>query len=228
MWPEQGDARQLHRLQRPVPNAGPDVANASVRSRFRTRALRLVVEHVLEIVVRLGKIGLAGADPAAHRDAGLVHGLGTSRHQPVPPVEIAALGDQPVGAGAGQPADGAHILRRQPDAVRNARQPVGIVRAAAAFARRTAGSRRWSSRSRRCPRPRASTGSICRSRRRATPTRPGSSPPASWFSRTAFPFCGMWPRPRQGQARQRPECGRHHTNDTKLPSKGRPIALRGR
>lgn len=41
-------------------------------------SLWLVVQHVLEIVVRLGKIGLAGADPAPHGDAGLMHRLGTA------------------------------------------------------------------------------------------------------------------------------------------------------
>lgn len=92
-----------------------------------------VVEHIVEIVVRPGKVGLAGLDPSADRDAGLVHGFGASRNQPVPPVEVMPLRDQPIGAGPGQPADGAHILRRQPDTVRNPRQPVGIVGTAAAF-----------------------------------------------------------------------------------------------
>src|SRR5438552_9264949 len=90
-----------------------------------------VVKYVVKIVVWLGQIGFLGFHPAADRNPSLVHGLGASRHKSVPPIEIVALGDEPVGAGLGQPGDGPHVLRRQPDAVRHARQAVGIVRAAA-------------------------------------------------------------------------------------------------
>ena len=59
-----------------------------------------------------------------------MHGLVAAGDELVPPVEVAALGNQAVGAGAWQPVDGAHVLWRQPDAIGHARQPVGIVRAA--------------------------------------------------------------------------------------------------
>ena len=70
---------------------------------------------------------LGGGAPA-HGDAGLVDRLVASRNQPVPPVEIPALRDQPVGAGLRQPAYGAHIGRGEPDAVGHAGEPVGVVR----------------------------------------------------------------------------------------------------
>jgi len=99
--------------------------------RQNANRLRFVVQYIIKIVVRLGQIGFLGLHAALDRNAGFVHGLGASRYKPVPPVEIMALGDKPVGAGFRQPGDGAHILWRQADAVGHPRQAVGIVGAAA-------------------------------------------------------------------------------------------------
>ena len=60
------------------------------------------------------RAGLAFADrAAAHRDAGLVHGLGIAGHQRMPPGEVLALGQPAIGAGRRQPVDLAHLGRRQ-------------------------------------------------------------------------------------------------------------------
>src|SRR2546423_2793033 len=59
-------------------------------------------EPVDEVVLDLAGLVLAD-DAAAHRDAGLVHGLVAAGDQRMPPIEIAPLVDQPVGTGGGQP-----------------------------------------------------------------------------------------------------------------------------
>ena len=49
----------------------------------------------------------------------------------MPPIKIATLGDEPVGAGRRHPGKVADILRRQAHAIRHLRLPVAIVAAAA-------------------------------------------------------------------------------------------------
>ena len=99
------------------PNAGYPLPP---RSLFRLTALRLPPPPlgppdrpahyaVLELVVR--HVVLPGADAAAHRDAGLVHGLGVAGDQRVPPVEVVAVGHQPVAAGRRQPDDSVDVTR---------------------------------------------------------------------------------------------------------------------
>ena len=74
--------------------------------------------HLTEIGV--GDVVLVSSDAPAHRNAGLVHGLGRARDQRMPPLQVLALGDQPIAAGRRQPFDAAHGLRRQLDAVADA------------------------------------------------------------------------------------------------------------
>src|SRR5262249_13419521 len=61
----------------------------------------------LEIVVR--DLVLARADAPAHRDPGLMHGLGVTRNERVPPVEIASVGQKAIGATRRQPYDSVYI-----------------------------------------------------------------------------------------------------------------------
>jgi len=62
---------------------------------------------VLEIGVR--DLILARADAPAHRDPGLMHGLGVARNERVPPVEIASVGQKAIGATRRQPYDSVYI-----------------------------------------------------------------------------------------------------------------------
>ena len=67
---------------------------------------------------RFGReVGLAGRDPAAHRNSRLVHSVGGTRNQRVPVEQVPSFSDQPVGAGHGKPAQLAYRLRRQFHAV---------------------------------------------------------------------------------------------------------------
>src|SRR5712692_6275247 len=54
-------------------------------------------DPVLELLVL--DLVLAGADPTAHGNPGGVHGLGIAGDQRMPPVKVAAVGQQAVGAG---------------------------------------------------------------------------------------------------------------------------------
>src|ERR1700722_17395640 len=100
------------------------------------RALRQPDRPAHDVVLQLvvGHVGLAALQAAAHRDAGAVHGLGIARHQRVPPIEILALFDKPIGAARRQPAELRDILRREPLAVVDQGLPVRIVAAAAGLA----------------------------------------------------------------------------------------------
>jgi len=60
-----------------------------------------------------------------------MHGVGITRDQRMPPIEIAALGDQFVAAARRQPVQGADVFGRQPDAVRNLGRTIRVVLAGA-------------------------------------------------------------------------------------------------
>src|SRR4029079_19545745 len=86
--------------------------------------------HVLLKVV-LRHLILGELDAPAHRDAGGVHGVRIARHQRMPPVEVAPLRQEPVGAGRRQPGNLPDIARRELDAVRDLLTPARIIAAAA-------------------------------------------------------------------------------------------------
>lgn len=86
---------------------------------------------LLELVV--GHVLFRQRHASAHGDAGCVHRVGIARHQRVPPVQVAAVGEEPVGAGRRQPGDAAHRARREPHAVAHLLLPVLVVAAAAAL-----------------------------------------------------------------------------------------------
>src|ERR1700682_2310993 len=77
--------------------------------------------------LRVRQLRLAGADAAAHRDAGRMHGFGIAGDERVPPVKIAAVGDEAVGAGRRQPGDVAYALRRQLHAILDEPRAIGII-----------------------------------------------------------------------------------------------------
>src|SRR5580700_5164381 len=68
--------------------------------------------------------------PPAGRDSRLMHGFRVARHQGVPPVEVLAEMDQPVGAGLGEPVHLLHNLWGELDAVRDDLLAVLVVPAA--------------------------------------------------------------------------------------------------
>src|SRR4051812_29612315 len=99
MWRRTGKAAEFANLSPAKSLAGQSLAGQSLAgiqnyrakrlalARFPTgklltvycRASGLVVEHIVKIVFRLGQVGLARLDPAAHGNAGLMHGLGIAR-----------------------------------------------------------------------------------------------------------------------------------------------------
>ena len=81
--------------------------------------------------IGVGDFALGALHPAAHRDAGFMHGVRVARHQRMPPVEVAPLRDEAIAAARRQPGQGADVLRRQPHAVRNLVRAVRIVLARA-------------------------------------------------------------------------------------------------
>ena len=109
--------------------------------------------------------------PSADRHAGNMHALGIAGDERVPPIEVAPLGDQPIGAGRRQPRQCPTLFgvsftqsgtasRRPDNRVQRQLSPSSSRQATSV------------QRSRRCPRPRACSGSSARSRRRAIPTPP--------------------------------------------------------
>src|SRR5687768_2153791 len=60
-----------------------------------------------------------GDRPAANRHSGAVNGIAVAADEIMPVGERLALGAKPVGAGRGQPGEGAHLGRGEPDAVRD-------------------------------------------------------------------------------------------------------------
>src|SRR5262249_48388709 len=93
-WPRIGPA---------TPAAGPSGSSFMILSstrRFLARGLRNserpAHDPVFQVLVR--NIILAGADLAANRDAGVVDAVGIARDERVPPIEVAAIGQQTVAA----------------------------------------------------------------------------------------------------------------------------------
>src|SRR5215470_1989188 len=110
-------------------------ADSSARGRLPRglrHARRPAHDAALEIVVR--DLVLARADAPAHRDPGLVHGLGVARNEWVPPVEVASLGQKAIGATRRQPHDSFYISGGYPNAILHLRGSVGIVAATARVA----------------------------------------------------------------------------------------------
>src|SRR5690348_1970741 len=110
--------------------------NACRRCRFATRPLgnpqRPTDDPLLEFVFLDGL--LARANPPAHRDACRVHTVGIAGEQRMPPVEVAALREEAIGAGRRQPTKLADVFRLQADAVVDLVRAALIVAAAAALA----------------------------------------------------------------------------------------------
>jgi hypothetical protein len=77
------------------------------------------------------KVAFAGRDPATHGDAGLVHAVGRTRNERMPVVQIPSLGDQPIGAGDGEPAQRANRGWGQFDAIGNPPVTLPIIEAPA-------------------------------------------------------------------------------------------------
>ena len=109
----------------------------------RLRRLRQFQRPAHDVVfeILVGHVLLSRADPAAHRDAGRMHGLGIARDQRMPPIKVPALGQEHIGAGRRQPGDVFQILRREPHAIVDLFEAVRVVAAAAASGRPAAGSR---------------------------------------------------------------------------------------
>ena len=84
---------------------------------------------VFEVFVR--NLVLGAEHSVAHRNPGFMHGIGITRNQRVPPVEIASLSHQFVAATRRQPVQGADVLRRQADAIGNLVGTVLVVLAGA-------------------------------------------------------------------------------------------------
>src|SRR6202012_6034878 len=89
---------------------------------FEPRPLRQQRRPLHDVILEIGirDLVLGALHPSAHGNAGLMHGVGIARHQRMPPIEIAALGDQFVAA-----------AWRQPVAIRNLVRAVLVVLAGA-------------------------------------------------------------------------------------------------
>src|SRR5262249_18817342 len=111
-----------------VPGECPSLYSTLAPPRLR-QPRRPAHDAILEIVVL--NLFLAGADLAAHRDAGGVHRVGVSGNERVPPIKVMPVGQQAVGAGRRQPDDPIDVARSQAHAVVHLLGPVRIVLAAA-------------------------------------------------------------------------------------------------
>src|SRR6476646_11136865 len=100
---------------------------------FEARPLRQMRRPLHDVIFEIGvrDLVLRSLHPAAHGNAGFMNGVGIARNQGMPPVEIAALGHEPVAAARWQPVAGTEVFRRTPDAIRNQVGPVRIVLAGA-------------------------------------------------------------------------------------------------
>jgi hypothetical protein len=87
--------------------------------------------HDVVLEIFIGDLVLGALHPAAHGDAGLVHGIGIAGDQRVPPIEVASVRDELVAAARRQPVQGADVFRGQPDAVGNLGGAVRVVLAGA-------------------------------------------------------------------------------------------------
>src|SRR5690606_32780459 len=72
-----------------------------------------------------------GAGFVADRGLGDVHGVLVTRNERVPPEEVSAFADEAIGAGARQPIELRHVLRRELHAIGDVLLAVGVVTAAA-------------------------------------------------------------------------------------------------
>src|SRR5690606_3925191 len=84
----------------------------------------LVFDEMIEILLGLRQTRLQRRHAALHRLACLMDRIAAARYEMVPGRQVAAFRDEPVGACHRQPRYGAHIFRRQADAVGDARLTV--------------------------------------------------------------------------------------------------------
>src|SRR5947209_297563 len=104
--------------------------NLAMRGSGGYPMLAASAEPVDEVVLDLAGLVLANG-AATHRAAGLVHGLVAAGNQRMPPIEVAPLVDQAVGAGGGQPRQVADHVGGQRHAILDQRLAQGVVAAAA-------------------------------------------------------------------------------------------------
>ncbi len=127
------------REQMPIESTGIEQIGVDLRFRF---------DDVVEIVVVFGQVVIEGGYAPAYRKYGLMHRLAAAADQMVPPVEIVAFGDQPIGAGRRSQSivrtvDGVSRTLSGTMALRLSSVPAG-----GRFPHRAGGRRPWSSRSR--------------------------------------------------------------------------------
>src|SRR5215510_3782932 len=72
---------------------------------------------VLQIVV--GNLAFRALHAPTHGDASFMHGVGIARDQRMPPIEIAAFGDETIATARRQPAEGSHIFGSEANAIGN-------------------------------------------------------------------------------------------------------------
>ena len=94
------------------------------RSQVSTRGARRAVRPFDDPArPKFGReVALAGRDPAAHGDAGLVHAVRRTRNERMPVEEIPSFGDKPIGA-SGQGASS--VREPQPASISRSREPAG-------------------------------------------------------------------------------------------------------
>src|SRR5262245_34477706 len=97
-------------LDRATDRRSSTSADSSAR-RWLPRRLRHPQRPAHDAVLKIGvrDLILARADAPAHRDPGLMHGLGVARNERVPPVEIASVGQKAIGTTRRQPYDSVYI-----------------------------------------------------------------------------------------------------------------------
>src|SRR5215467_443276 len=104
--------------------------NASYRAFApRRHAIRPGDDTIL--IVLIAEIFFRNRDPAAHRNARRVHGVGIAGHQRMPPIKVVALRHQSVTACRRQPSEATNIVGRQPHAIVDSLAAIVIVLASA-------------------------------------------------------------------------------------------------
>src|SRR5882724_9997680 len=145
-----GSSGKARRNERRAPSRERSKKPAKAASKRASRSRpRKAISNSAKLIMRKGALRSGGlADPiddmvfqiaglslgdhaAPHRDARLMHGPGIAGDQGMPPCQVLALSQQPIGAGLGQPIEAPDIARRQLYAIRHQLLTVLIILAAA-------------------------------------------------------------------------------------------------
>src|SRR5262245_60659524 len=81
----------------------------SLKSRPLSRGGRNAIDPMDDVILEFPRL-VFGNDAAAHRDSRLVHGVGIARHERMPPIKLASLVNQSIGASRRQPRNLTNVV----------------------------------------------------------------------------------------------------------------------